>query len=308
MSNCVERQTPGKTRSGQMARRRHLRDKEGGWALLGLLLALAVIGIVLMSIAPDVRMQVQREKEEEMIYRGQQMAVAIARYYNFGNPGPITIHNVINPPPYGRLTELKKLKEIITIVGRGDIKFVRASALIDPLVSDEWEPVRVRDPRILPALNAIAAERMIDITPYLSIAAAPVKPIFASSQSDNQNQNANANANANQSRPPGGGSVRRDGDGNPIDPRNLPDGADPDADDDDDDDPLSSLLDSEKDAPGKSNLPIVGVAPRSKGPSVRKLYGSLQNYEEWVFFFVPDIPINRPNLTPPGFQNNNRRR
>ena len=58
---------------------------EQGWALLGLLLALGVISIVLSSsVVPNVQMQVQRDKEAEMLYRGDQMARGIARYYSRG--------------------------------------------------------------------------------------------------------------------------------------------------------------------------------------------------------------------------------
>jgi hypothetical protein len=71
----------------------------------------------------------------------------------------------------------------------------------------------------------------------------------------------------------------------PVDP-------DPDPDGDDDGDPLAGLLELDK-----SSLPIVGVATKVKGPSIRALYG-LKRYEEWVFIFVPDqnfrIPPN-PN-------------
>ncbi|HWP44677.1 MAG TPA: type II secretion system protein, partial [Blastocatellia bacterium] len=71
-------------------RREAARD-EGGWAMLGLILALMILGIAMAAAAPNIKMQVQREKEAELIYRGEQMAMAIARYYNFGNLGPINL-------------------------------------------------------------------------------------------------------------------------------------------------------------------------------------------------------------------------
>src|SRR5215216_3362325 len=80
-------------------------SNEQGWALLGLILALAIMGIVMASaVAPNVITSVRREKEAEMIYRGEQMAKAIARYYNGGRLGGIQL---FVPPPYGYLTELK---------------------------------------------------------------------------------------------------------------------------------------------------------------------------------------------------------
>src|SRR5689334_6899474 len=126
-----------------------------GWALLGLMLALAILSIVLVSsITPNYQLSVQREKEAELMYRGQQMAEGIAQYYNVGRLGPI---NIQTPPPYGYLKDLKKLSEGVKIALK-DIKFVRPSAMIDPMSNEEWEPVYARDPRILPFLQAWAAE------------------------------------------------------------------------------------------------------------------------------------------------------
>ena len=61
--------------------------------------------------------------------------------------------------------------------------------------------------------------------------------------------------------------------------------------------------------PGKSNIPIVGVAPKRKGSALKPLYG-LEEYEEWVFIFIPDFNQNRPgNAIPnPGGNNSNRPR
>src|ERR1700759_1880869 len=85
------------------------RRGERGYALLGLLLALSIMSIFLVSsVAPDVVHQVRRDKEAEMIYRGNQMAKAIARYYGRNVLRPVQIQF---PPPYGLLLELKKLLE-----------------------------------------------------------------------------------------------------------------------------------------------------------------------------------------------------
>ena len=158
-------------------------DPESGWALMGVLLALSVMSIMLLSIAPNVKFQVQRDKEAEMLYRGQQMAEAIARYYNNGRLGPVTTM-LRNPPPYGYLTDLKKLREGI-LIGVNEVKFVRSSSMIDSMVSEEWEPIRARDPRILPVLQAYALETGISLPPeYLLIAAPPPALVDPDSDDD----------------------------------------------------------------------------------------------------------------------------
>src|SRR5262245_26642360 len=153
------------------------RKGEQGWALLGLLLALGVMSIVLSSsIIPNVQMQVQREKEIEMMYRGQQVSDGIARWYN---NGALRTIQLMSRPTYGYLTELNKLRDGVTI-GVREVKFVRPSAMIDPMTSSEWEPVRARDPRIMKFLQAWAAQTLIPIpTQYLLLAAPPTRSAFS---------------------------------------------------------------------------------------------------------------------------------
>src|SRR6185436_5381537 len=107
----------------------------------------------------------------------------------------------------------------------------------------------------------------------------------------------------NTNRPPPGPPQPGQPPRTPGQPETPPVLDDDDDDDDDDDgvvDQLGHLL-KDKDGseqPGKSNLPIVGVRPKIKGPSVRALYG-LSNYEQWIFIYIPDpqmIPGANPNF------------
>lgn len=269
------------------------RAGEQGWALLGLLLALGVMSIVLASsIVPNVQMQVQRDKEMEMMYRGQQMAEGIARYYNGGALRAIQIQL---RPPYGYLTELVKLRDGVTI-GVREIKFVRASAMIDPMTSSEWEPVRARDPRISKFLQQWASQTLSPIPPqYLLLAGPPTRSAFGRSNPSSPNQTPGSQS-------PGQTPPII----NPANPGNPQAGQarqDPDDDDDDDDinDPISHLFESG--APGQSNAPIVGVAPKRKGKAATAYFG-LENYEDWVFIFIPKIlPTGLPNQQGGGPQN-----
>ncbi len=263
------------------------RTGEQGWALLGLLLALGVMSIVLASsIVPNVQMAVQRDKEIEMIYRGQQVAEGIARYYNGGALRGIQL---VQRPPYGYLTELDKLRDGVTI-GVNERKFVRPSAMIDPLSSSEWEPVRARDPRIMPFLQAWAAQTLIPIpTQYLLLAGPPTKSVFGKSSASAPGTDAAGDTGASGQTPPGANPASP---GNPQigrPPVRNPADLDDDDDDDDDDnavinDPLAHLF--ETGSPGQSNAPIVGVAPKRKGQAANAFFG-LVNYEEWVFIFIP---------------------
>lgn len=266
------------------------RSGEQGWALLGLLLALGVMSIVFASsIVPNVQVAVQRDKELEMMYRGEQVAEGIARYYNGGALRGIQL---FQRPPYGYLTELAKLRDGVTI-GVNERRFVRASAMIDPVSNSEWEPVRARDPRIGKFLQAWAAQTLIPIpTQYLLLAAPPTKSVFGKSE-------------PSPSDPPSGSGASGQTPPivNPANPGNPPiirPGQDPDPDDDDDDDdindPLAHLFQTSE--PGQGNAPIVGVAPKRKGKSANAYFG-LDRYEDWVFIFIPKT-TQQGGGVPPG--------
>jgi type II secretory pathway pseudopilin PulG len=284
-----------------------------GWALLGLILALTIMGIMMVGIVPNIQLEVRRDKEEEMMFRGQEMAEGIARYYNLGRPGPIGLSV---PPPYGYLTDLKKLSEGVTL-GTTELRFVRGSAMMDPMVNKEWMPVRARDPRLMPMLQAYAAATLTTIPPqYLALAAAPVKTHFLNGQTTGQNPSGNnqtgaAFGNSQIGATDSGSQVTTGGNSTlgqnrPATPRagTQPGQQKTDADDDDDDDddetndPLSHLLKNDP-----KNLPIVGVAPNMKGPCVHPIYG-MTRYEQLVFIYLPPANTNFavPGQVVPGQQ------
>lgn len=251
----------------------YMRD-EGGWALLGVLLALSVIGIMMLQVVPKAQTQVRREKEAELIYRGGQMAQAIARYYQVrGQLAPI------NPFvfPRGPLVDLKILRNGIAL-GTFEIKLLRPSALIEPISNGDWEPVRIYDPRISKAIQTYAAYNKVAIPPsVLQLAGQPLKLDFP------------ASGDIPQSGGSGSGGL---GGSNPRNPDDPNDPNDPN--DVDDPDP------SQRFGPDSSNWPIVGVAPKLKGQSIKALWGGLTDYSEWVFIYIPDIPLQPNTLQNPG--------
>jgi type II secretory pathway pseudopilin PulG len=56
------------------------RSSEGGFAMAGLLVALALLSLALTVAMPTWKTMIQREKEEELIWRGQQYDRAIQLY------------------------------------------------------------------------------------------------------------------------------------------------------------------------------------------------------------------------------------
>ena len=271
---------------------RSLQSDEHGWALLGLLLALTVMGIFLVSsIVPDVQKQVQRDKEAEMMYRGQQMAEGIARYYGNGMLQPLRYQMLLARP----LNEIEKLRDGVTI-GAIERKFVRPSAMIDPMTGQEWRVVRARDPRLSKFLQAwLAGTQTVDITryrDYFLLAGAPQKNAFKKNDlftseplapPGSQPVPSASPPNQQVPQPPTPGNVRV------RPPQNK--GDDDDDDDDDDDvsaDPLAGLK--------AGSLPIIGVAPKMKGKAMTAYFG-LENYEDWVFIYIP-ANLSQFQITP----------
>ena len=63
-------------------------DGDRGFLMVALLIAMAVVAIWMTAALPSWRQQAQREKEEELIFRGEQYAMAIALFQYKNNNVP----------------------------------------------------------------------------------------------------------------------------------------------------------------------------------------------------------------------------
>ena len=67
-------------------RRQRSRREDSGYMLLVLMLAVAVLMITMLGVARNYRRSILRDREVEMIHRGEQYERAVKRYYHkFGN-------------------------------------------------------------------------------------------------------------------------------------------------------------------------------------------------------------------------------
>jgi type II secretory pathway pseudopilin PulG len=112
--------------------------RERGYAMLSLVAAMAVAAIVLGAAVTPVKHRMQREKEEEMLWRGAQVAEAISKYFQMrGGQFPASLP-----------TKLEDLAAEYNINGK-KLYLVRQSAMRDPMTGDgEWKAVRVGDPMV----------------------------------------------------------------------------------------------------------------------------------------------------------------
>lgn len=269
-------------------------------------MAMTVMAIGMGVAIPDAQVQARRQLEIEMMWRGEQMAEAIARYYSGGGkvpPAGLVVKSP--PPPYGYLTELKKLRDGISI-GTEQVYLVRSSAYIDPLTGGDWEPIRIGDPRLRKYFRA-----------WVQATGRQLPPIYASYM--------------------GGSSIvdttPTEANGQPSDEdddEDLDDEDDEDFDDEDDEEGDEEEDEDEEDGARRqgaeaspfvnvafrqetprvveptrrdpsasvfgntrSTGPIIGVVSKARGKSVRTRYG-MDKYEEMIFVYIPPTPQGAP--------------
>jgi hypothetical protein len=135
-----------------MTERDHKRS-ERGYALVGLIGVMLFALILTTAAAPKLKYESQREREEEMLWRGHQIQKALK---DFSDPSK----NLANParrPPID-------LNELVEGVSNGikKMRFLRPSALCDPMLPCEpggsnWRLVHPGDPLPKELLNALLA-------------------------------------------------------------------------------------------------------------------------------------------------------
>ena len=116
------------------------RHSEGGYTLVALLAMMTVLALFAMAVAPSVQQQAQREREQEAIFRGEQVADAIREYYRYRS-GTIRAVGAQALP-----TSMDQLLEGIPIPGGSkNRQILRPSAARDPLtIEGEWRYILPR--------------------------------------------------------------------------------------------------------------------------------------------------------------------
>ncbi|HEY3579922.1 MAG TPA: hypothetical protein VGK82_05240 [Pyrinomonadaceae bacterium] len=121
------------------------RRSEGGYALVALLALMSVVALFAMAVAPSMQQQTQRDREQEAIFRGEQVADAIVQYYRYrasttGNFGDQALP-----------TSMDQLLEGIPVVGGSkNRQILRVSAARDPLTGGgEWRMIHPRTQRLI---------------------------------------------------------------------------------------------------------------------------------------------------------------
>jgi type II secretory pathway pseudopilin PulG len=121
-----------------------------GYLLVGLLAMMTISLIVMAAAMPQLKFEAQREHEEEMLWRGQQVAKAL-ELYSSANGSRLP-------------TTLEELVEGNTVLGGKKIHYLRPHALCDPMSpctpgKSNWRIVRRGDPVISSMIASLEAYR-----------------------------------------------------------------------------------------------------------------------------------------------------
>ena len=117
-----------------------IRRSEAGYALVALLAMMTVLAMFAMAVAPRVQQQAMREREKEAIFRGEQVAEAIRRYYGYRSTTFRATGDQALP------TSMDQLLQGLPIPGGSKNRAIlRVSAARDPLtIEGEWRFVLPR--------------------------------------------------------------------------------------------------------------------------------------------------------------------
>ncbi|MBD0371543.1 MAG: type II secretion system protein [Pyrinomonadaceae bacterium] len=115
------------------------RKGERGYTLFGLLALMTLIALFATIAAPSIQQQAVREREQEAIFRGEEVAEAIRLYFRYTGRLPTSMEQLLEGVPRGT----KK------------IQVLRPAAAIDPLTNDEWRLIRPRTQTMIQFQRAV---------------------------------------------------------------------------------------------------------------------------------------------------------
>jgi hypothetical protein len=189
---------------------RSRREREGGFALLLVFCMAAVIGITLYMELPRVAFDVQRQKEQLLMERGQQYQIAIRRYMQRGLKAGA---NQMMGPPWP-----SKIEDLENTNGR---RFLRKRYL-DPMTgADEWRIIHINNGVLTDSVNNKQQQKNQQpsvpggISEFASMGQAPAGPTGASALMSRRRPSDSAGAGSS------GGSGDPNAPVNPGDPGNA---------------------------------------------------------------------------------------
>ena len=118
---------------------------QSGFTYLGLLFAVAVLGITLATVGIVWSTQIRREREAQLLWVGDQYRVAIAHYRAFGGQLPLALTDLVSDP---RVPEPRRFLRRLypdPMTGRADWQLITmpgGSGIIGVASSSQDKPIK----------------------------------------------------------------------------------------------------------------------------------------------------------------------
>lgn len=117
---------------------------QGGFTYIGLLIAVAIIGTVLATAGVVWHTAQQREREQELLFVGDQFRQAIAHYYRSGRQYPDNLEDLLQDPRLPGVTRYLRKLYRDPITGTTDWGLVRDAShrIVGVFSQSEAQPIK----------------------------------------------------------------------------------------------------------------------------------------------------------------------
>lgn len=124
------------------------RAPQRGFSYIGLLIGVAIMGVMLSAIGEAWQITRQREKEDELLYVGDQFRIAIGNYYQ-QTPGrakqlPASLQDLLKDPRYPNTRRYLRKIYVDPMTGNADWGLIKAAngAIFGVFSRSEAEPLK----------------------------------------------------------------------------------------------------------------------------------------------------------------------
>jgi hypothetical protein len=253
--------------------------RQSGYAMLIILFMLVLLTYAVIRAAPSIAQQIRRYREEELIHRGKQYAIAIRRFYKKFGRYPNTI------------AELKETNHI---------RFLRREYK-DPMTdSGEWRLIHLGEPIELTGLFGNKLGQPTSGAQPLTGFGSPIAGVSAPAMQNNNGPSAtgtDANASNNSGQNAAGAGTAAGGSNNGGQNSSAPSSSTTQ--------PSGNTFgsggfgssSSSSSNPTLGGGPIIGVASTSTAKSIMLMNGK-DHYNDWKFFYDPRMDVPLAQVTP----------
>ncbi len=121
--------------------------REAGFTLIGLMFAIAIIGITLATVGVVWSTQIRREKEVELLFAGDQIRTAIGRYLASGGQYPLALSDLLEDKRFPQARRYLRRLYNDPMTGAADWQLIQApgGGISGVVSSSQDKPIKVAE-------------------------------------------------------------------------------------------------------------------------------------------------------------------